>query len=342
MRASHIPSSAPPSSVAAELLPNVSRTFALTIPVLEPPLRDQVATAYLMCRIADTIEDAEGIPPPVRHELFARFLEMVRDPEDAALPERFLNAWCGGVDSDHERLMQRCGEVLMDYSALPPGVRRPIEECLEEMVAGMSGFLDRAMAEENEGGTGSRSAPREVCRSIEELEAYCHVVAGTVGILLTRLFAPELPKDWLTPFRPEEGRRFGLGLQLTNVLKDAEGDRRRGISYLPRAHATPDGLSPLGMATLLPLALGHLDQAQAYALSIPPERRDMRLFCLWASHLALATLARIPGHRGPGTKVGRPEVADILEQASRSVGDDRVLEERHQTLRRRVVDAMGV
>src|ERR1700731_1720633 len=40
-----------------QILPHVSRTFALTIPQLPPALRTAVASAYLLCRIADTIED---------------------------------------------------------------------------------------------------------------------------------------------------------------------------------------------------------------------------------------------------------------------------------------------
>jgi len=39
------------------ILPHVSRTFALTIPQLPPALRTPVTNAYLLCRIADTIED---------------------------------------------------------------------------------------------------------------------------------------------------------------------------------------------------------------------------------------------------------------------------------------------
>ena len=38
-------------------LPGVSRTFALTIPELPGDLRRVVTNAYLLCRIADTIED---------------------------------------------------------------------------------------------------------------------------------------------------------------------------------------------------------------------------------------------------------------------------------------------
>ncbi|MFU8831083.1 MAG: squalene/phytoene synthase family protein, partial [Wenzhouxiangella sp.] len=39
------------------ILPGVSRTFALTIPCLPEPLKIAVTNAYLLCRIADTIED---------------------------------------------------------------------------------------------------------------------------------------------------------------------------------------------------------------------------------------------------------------------------------------------
>ena len=39
------------------MLRRVSRTFALTIPQLPATLHRAVANAYLLCRIADTIED---------------------------------------------------------------------------------------------------------------------------------------------------------------------------------------------------------------------------------------------------------------------------------------------
>lgn len=40
----------------AHILRGVSRTFALTIPVLPRNLAEVAATAYLLCRVADTIE----------------------------------------------------------------------------------------------------------------------------------------------------------------------------------------------------------------------------------------------------------------------------------------------
>ena len=45
-----------------EILQGVSRTFALTIPQLPDALEQVVGHAYLLCRIADTIEDDKHLP----------------------------------------------------------------------------------------------------------------------------------------------------------------------------------------------------------------------------------------------------------------------------------------
>jgi farnesyl-diphosphate farnesyltransferase len=42
------------------VLPAVSRTFAIGIRVLPGDLGRAVLTSYLICRIADTVEDAPG------------------------------------------------------------------------------------------------------------------------------------------------------------------------------------------------------------------------------------------------------------------------------------------
>src|SRR4029079_4775149 len=45
----------------AHILPGVSRTLALTIPVLPERLAQVMTNAYLLCRLADTIEDDVGL-----------------------------------------------------------------------------------------------------------------------------------------------------------------------------------------------------------------------------------------------------------------------------------------
>src|SRR6516225_8737807 len=67
-----------------QVLPDVSRTFALTIPQLPMPLRTAVTNAYLLCRIADTIEDEPALPPAETGGPFAR--ELVRRLSERTLP----------------------------------------------------------------------------------------------------------------------------------------------------------------------------------------------------------------------------------------------------------------
>src|SRR5579862_1671854 len=73
-----------------EILPHVSRTFALTIPQLPPGLRTGVTNAYLLCRIADTIEDQTTASAAARLGLLHRFVAVLGGHEEAALLARDL------------------------------------------------------------------------------------------------------------------------------------------------------------------------------------------------------------------------------------------------------------
>ncbi len=60
-----------------QILPHVSRTFALTIPQLPPALSIAVTCAYLLCRIADTIEDEPALSAPETLAFLQRFSAVV-------------------------------------------------------------------------------------------------------------------------------------------------------------------------------------------------------------------------------------------------------------------------
>src|SRR3984957_10584340 len=65
------------------ILPHVSRTFALTIPQLPVGLRTAVTSAYLLCRIADTIEDEPALSPPETLAFLQRFSAVLAGQGDA-------------------------------------------------------------------------------------------------------------------------------------------------------------------------------------------------------------------------------------------------------------------
>src|SRR5690625_4646312 len=60
------------------LPPNVSRTFALTIPQLPGEQRRAVTNAYLLCRIADTMEDEKALDVDQKQHWLEEFTRVVQ------------------------------------------------------------------------------------------------------------------------------------------------------------------------------------------------------------------------------------------------------------------------
>src|SRR5690606_2736574 len=77
--------------------------------------------------------------------------------------------------------------------------------------------------------------------TLADLERYCYFVAGTVGHLLTDLFATVLGRP-IEPALRAQAERFGAGLQMVNILKDVTEDRARGWSYIPRTTCVEHGV----------------------------------------------------------------------------------------------------
>ena len=64
---------------AREILPAVSRTFALSVQLLRGELGRSVLCAYLLCRIADTLEDDGAAAPEDKARLLEEFLTCLDD-----------------------------------------------------------------------------------------------------------------------------------------------------------------------------------------------------------------------------------------------------------------------
>jgi farnesyl-diphosphate farnesyltransferase len=323
-------------SFCARLLPAVSRTFSLSIGALEPPLRDAVAVAYLLCRVLDTVEDEAS--PSVRGEprerLYDAFVALMRD--DRATPSGFERLASGlglGAGEGAGELCARAGSVFRVFRRLPANAREAIRPGVLEMARGMRSFTTRA---DREGGLR--------LSDMAELELYCYFVAGTVGEILTALFAGQMGEPASAAVL-SRAVHFGIGLQLVNIVKDVAEDHARGTCYVPEELARDHGvalgdlLSP-GMgdrALMLRRAMcararAHLAHAEEYALAWPPESAgQVRLFCAVPLALALATLRELEaaapsagGHGGP-VKVSRALVARLLADARLAVDRDDTL-----------------
>ena len=148
------------------ILPHVSRTFALTIPQLPAALRTSVTNAYLLCRIADTIEDEPVLSADETLVLLRRFVAVLNGRESAAaLAARELAPRLSGPTLPAERdLALNLERVVRVTAALDEPQRAAIQRCLEVMCSGMHQFQRTASL---------RGLPRAT-----DLDDYCYYVAG--------------------------------------------------------------------------------------------------------------------------------------------------------------------
>ena len=276
------------------MLPKVSRTFAICVRLLPRDLEHPVLIAYLLCRIADTIEDSTTLAAAEQDRLFTHFSSCLDDggPDAELLREAFADA-----GTDEELLARRAETVLREFRALPSEQQNAVRPWVQEMCAGMAEFARRA-----ENGPG---AHLEALGTVEELDRYCYYVAGTVGHLLTELFVLHSGTDGGE--RHDRLRAlstsFGLGLQLTNIIKDVADDRARGWSFVPRQLCEVAGIRPEDlqderfseagrrvMLLLIDKAKRHLDDALEYTTTLPRAEYGIRLFCLTSLYFAVRTL----------------------------------------------------
>ena len=278
------------------LLARTSRTFALSIPLLEEPPRREVGVAYLLFRIADTFEDGARWPRADRLAALSDFGELLRRPDPTRARQK-AREWVAARPCDEEfylELLGQSGEVLAELEGFPSSRREPIVRHVLRTVEGMAGFV-RA----------SDEAGRLQLSGIDDLHGYCYVVAGIVGELLTELFLEAAPRlREVSPALAQRAATFGEALQLVNILKDSDADARDGRSYLP---------SRVPRGEVMALARADLKVAGDYVLSLQQAGapRGIVEFTALPVLLAFATLTQLEKD-GPGSKVGRARVAALM------------------------------
>jgi farnesyl-diphosphate farnesyltransferase len=315
------------------ILPLVSRTFALTIPQLPGALHRVVANAYLLCRVADTIEDDAALSVADKRRYEEAFVEVVSGAADAAVLANELGPKLSPETIEAERqLVAKLPLVIEVLRSFSRAQQAAIERCVGIMCRGMHRYQREAAAEGLHGLASQR-----------EMDRYCYYVAGVVGEMLTELFCDF---DAEIAARREQMLQlavsFGQGLQMTNILKDQWEDRARGACWLPREVFQRHGVDlallrneqydpayGAALDELVGVAHAHLRNALSYTLLIPPQHTGIRRFCLWATGLAVLTLQNIqrrPDFRcGADIKVSRGAVARTIMVTNVSVKRDALL-----------------
>lgn len=188
MRAASPSDLASSHAAAREVTREHARTFYFASHVLGPSAQRDAYAVYACCRsIDDAVDRAAARGEVVRPEVAGEILERAFGP---------------GGDRSGEEWMPAFRET-----AARKKIRRKWFEDLAIGVAGDAGPVD--------------------LQNWEELELYCYRVAGTVGLMMMRVFG--LEDESAEPRALDLGR----GMQLTNILRDVAEDAAAGRIYLP-------------------------------------------------------------------------------------------------------------
>jgi farnesyl-diphosphate farnesyltransferase len=320
------------AALLRDVLPGVSRSFALSLRVLPPSLAVPLGVTYLVARAADTIADTHALPPAERLAM----LHTLRRSLDTDGPAP--RALTGSGHGMEQVLLARLPDVLAAYHALAPGDRRRAHAVLRTLTQAMVDALERFPP----AGAGRIGA----LETRADLDRYTYMNAGCVGEFWTDMVMAHRPgcAAWQPDRMRAQGARFGQGLQLVNVLRDLPRDLRLGRCYLPRADLAGLALAPEDLLDLRTMprvrplvdgliqdALRCLDAGRAYTLAVPRREARLRLACAWPLFIGLGTLARLRRAENlldPAVtvKVPRAEVRRILAQSLALVWSDRGLQ----------------
>ncbi|TNF88595.1 MAG: phytoene/squalene synthase family protein [Gammaproteobacteria bacterium] len=312
------------------ILQGVSRTFALTIPQLPDDLFRVVSNGYLLCRIADTIEDDPGLDAAEKRHFSESFVRVIAGELAAESFSAELHPLLSTSTLDAEKdLIENTARVIRITHGFRDRQRAALERCVRIMSRGMADF--------------QQNKTLDGLADMAEMDRYCYYVAGVVGEMLTELFCDYSSE--IDAHRPELQKlavSFGQGLQMTNILKDIWEDRARGACWLPREVFQRVGFDlanlagdyrreafALGLTELIGIARLHLQNALSYTLLIPSHEVGIRRFCLWALGMAVLTLRKLYANMqftsGQQVKISRRSVKAVVMASNLCVSSDFLL-----------------
>ena len=302
----------------------VSRTFALTIDVLDEPMSTHICLGYLLCRVADTIEDANHIPPEPQAELLRTYDEAI-DPDADTDIDAFRAAvddWipADAADTDDWIVVAEAPRIAAAFEELPADVQEAVIPPVRELIDGMAMFVKRHA---DSGGLRIDDG--------DELEEYCYYAAGTVGTLITNL----LTRGDIAADRRQRlydtAVEFGLLLQLVNISKDVYDDyTEENNVYLPAEWLAEEGVTQddvvdpdnrAAAASVVSRTVSHarsfLDDAERYLQAMP--LRHGNTMAAWGVPflLAVGTLRELRNRpedalTDRGVKISRQEVGAVM------------------------------
>lgn len=258
---------------AMRMLKETSRTFYIPITFLQKELKSAVASAYLVFRAIDEIEDDEVLSNDIKHDILMQVSDLFNQPFDNEAYMKIL----GDTKEQLPEVAIRLEEWLQ---ACPKEALPIVTSAANEMAVGMAKW----------------AKVNWHIQTKEDLDDYTYYVAGLVGVLLSDLW--ELYAGEKTDRELAIG--YGRGLQAVNILRNEDEDMdERGVSFMPEGWTRDD---------LFDYANKNLAQADEYMKSLT--KRSVKLFCRLPLALAHKTLKAMEQGR---EKMSREEVEETVK-----------------------------
>lgn len=264
---------------AMRVLKETSRTFYIPITFLKSDLKHSVASAYLVMRAIDEIEDHELISNDTKYELLMQVSELFKRP---FTEEAYLRI----IEPVKEQLPEVSLRLYDWVQACPEGSRPMMMEISNEMAFGMAKWAKKNWQVQTK----------------EDLDDYTYYVAGVVGVYLSRL--------WYWSYGQETDLDlaigFGRGLQAVNILRNQKEDsEERGVSFVPDGWSRDD---------LFAYAEDNLKKADAYIATL--SEKSTVMFCRLPLEFAHKSLKAMKKGQ---EKMSRAEVEQTVNEVKMEV-----------------------
>jgi farnesyl-diphosphate farnesyltransferase len=222
--------------LSRSVLRSVSRSFYLSIRILPVRLREPVALGYLLARTTDTVADTAQVPSAVRIETLEQLANAIQGETAPDAHVDLVGAFAPLQQNPTERtLVEALPQSLRWLEQLNSTDRTDVRDVLAKITRGQ--MLDLQRFDTSEIRALSTAA---------DLDEYTYLVAGCAGEFWTRLCFRHV--DNFSALGEGEmlalGKRYGMGLQLINVLRDAGPDLRAGRCYFPEEELSAANMMP--------------------------------------------------------------------------------------------------
>jgi farnesyl-diphosphate farnesyltransferase len=262
---------------ALEILQETSRTFFIPISRLPSGLQEAVASAYLCMRAIDEIEDDPHLETATKAKILREISLILQSGVSGFGGDAFKSAF-----SEHIEQLPEVSLRISEWATLAPSAIAPrIWESTATMADRMAHWAD---------------CNWQISTELD-LDRYTFSVAGSVGLLLSDLWA------WHDGTNTDRTQAigFGRGLQAVNILRNHGEDLTRGVNFYPHGWTSDD---------LQTYARRNIQFADAYTASLPLGSPALE-FCQIILALGHATLdAMLQGSE----KLSRSQVIELVQQ----------------------------